>query len=386
VSVTGIKQFFMTTRLLMGQGCLNLLADEIRKTEAEKVLVVTDKGIVRAGILEAVQKILEQCGIPYFVYEEVEPNPDIIGTDRGYDRIKEQKFDLVLAVGGGSVIDCAKALSILLTNGGSIADYFGREQYKNSSVPLFVVPTTVGTGSEVTRACVITDHETHVKKVVGGVSLAPKLAFLDAALLGNLPSQLVAATGMDALTHAIEGYVSTNATPITDALNLHAIRIIAANIRPAVADSGNAEAIGSMLVASTTTGIGFGNSLLGMVHSISHAVGGQYNAPHGILNAILLPYVLEFNWIGNPAKFSHIAEAFRIDIRGITVEDAAKAAVQYVKTLCREVGIPEKLSAIGVDDSKLELLTDMAFNDIYIPTNPRKPKREEVYRIIQSAI
>jgi alcohol dehydrogenase class IV len=382
---SGVKQFSMTTRLLIGLGCVKMLSDEIGKLGARTVLVVTDKGIVRAGIMEAIQKQLEQSGVRFIVYDEVEPNPDIIGTDKAYAQIKE-KIELVVAVGGGSVIDCAKALSILLTNGGSIADYFGREQYKTASLPVFVVPTTVGTGSEVTRACVITDHETHVKKVVGGASLAPRLAFLDASLLGNLPSGLVAATGMDALTHAIEGYVSKNATPITDALNLYAIRMIAASIKQAVTNSKDTEAIGNMLIASTTTGIGFGNSLLGMVHSISHAVGGQYNAPHGILNAILLPHVLEFNWIGNPSKFADIAEAFRIDTKGMSKEDAAKAAVKYVKDLCKEIGIPEKLSAIGVDDSKLELLTDMAFNDIYIPTNPRQPQREDVYRIIKSVI
>lgn len=380
------RQFFMTTKIVMGVDCIRTLSDEVAKAKARQVLVVTDKGIVNAGILEPVMEELKRAGVGAAVYDQVQPNPSIGNTDEAYAKIGGTMYDLVVAVGGGSVIDCAKALTVLLTNGGSIADYFGREKYSRDPVPMFAVPTTVGTGSEVTRACVITDTAAKMKKVVGGASMAPKIAFLDARLVSLLPAPLVAATGMDALTHAIEGYVSKNATPITDALNLHAIRMISRNIRPAVASSDNLEAIHAMLVASTTTGIGFGNALLGIVHSISHAFGGLYNAPHGVLNAILLPYVCEYNWIGNPRKFADIGEAFGLDVRGLTVEDAAKAAVEHVKMMVREVGIPSKMSEIGITGVDLDWLTETSFNDIYVETNPRRPSREDIRAIIRAAV
>jgi alcohol dehydrogenase class IV len=381
-----IRQFFMTTRIVMGVDCIRTLAEETVKFGARRVLIVTDQGIVGAGLLDPVLAEVKKSGAAVQVFDRVKPNPTIEDTNAACAELAAHAFDLIVAVGGGSVIDCAKAISILLTNGGSIADYFGREKFAQAPVPLFAVPTTVGTGSEVTRACVITDTVQKMKKIVGGAGLAPRIAFLDARLVSRLPAPLVAATGMDALTHAIEGYVSKNATPITDALNLHAIRMIGAHIRPAVASSDNLEAMQAMLTASTTTGIGFGNALLGIVHSISHAFGGLYNAPHGILNAILLPYVCEYNWIGNPRKFADIAEAFRLDVRGLTVEEAAKAAVDHIKSLVREVGIPAKMSEIGIADADLEWLTDTAYNDIYVTTNPRRPSREDIRSIIKSAL
>jgi alcohol dehydrogenase class IV len=380
------RQFFMTTKIIAGHGCIHKIPEELKKMNARKILIVTDMGIKSANILDKILKVMDSSELTYVISEDVKPNPDVQNVDNSYQKIKDTSVDSVLAVGGGSVIDTAKALGTLLTNGGSIGDYFGREMYNNDPLPIFAVPTTVGTGSEVTRACVISKHESFEKKIVGGASMAPRIAFLDPSLLTTLPSQLVAATGMDAMTHAIEGYVSNNSTHISDALNLHAIRLIGSNIRPAVANSKNIEAINTMLMASTTTGIGFGNSLLGMVHSISHAIGGHYDAPHGILNAILLPYVLEFNWIGNPRKFADIAQALGVNITNLTIEEAAKAAVENITVLSREIGIPEKLSEIGIDSSKIDALVEQAFHDVYISTNPRQPSAKDLYKIIQAAM
>lgn len=379
-----VKQFFVSTRLIMGPGSIRELPTELEKMNAKHILVVTDQGLVKAGILDQVKEQL--TNVTYTVYDEVIPNPDVPSVDQAYQQLKDESFDLVLAVGGGSVMDTAKGCATLFTNGGSIRDYIGREKYQNDPTPLFVIPTTVGTGSEVTRACAIKDPRTNAKEIIGGASMASRVAFLDGELLQSLPSSIVAATGMDTLTHAVEGYVSLNATPVTDALNLQAIRMVSKYLRPAVADSGNLEAIQQMLIASTTTGIGFGNAFLGLVHSITHAIGGHYEAPHGILNAIVLPTVLEFNWIGNPRKYAEIAEALGIHTQGMSDEDAAKAGIEYIKTLAEDIGIPKTLRDVGIDDTKMDQLVEQIYHDIYIPVNPRKPSRDEIRRILEACL
>jgi len=382
--MSNFKQFFVSTRLIIGPGCIDQLPVELNKIGAKHLLIVTDQGLVKAGILDEVLAQLD--GFTFRVFDNVIPNPTVDSVDSAYHSLKDEKFDLILAVGGGSSIDTAKGISVLLTNGGSLGDYFGREVYKIPPVPLFVAPTTVGTGSEVTRACAILNPKTRMKDIVGGASMACRVAFLDGNLLRTLPASVVAATGMDALTHAIEGYTSRNATPVSDALNLHAIRMIRDNLRPAVADSSNIQAIQNMLVASTTTGIGFGNALIGIVHSISHAINGHFEAPHGVLNAIALPHVLEYNWIGNPRKFADIAEALGVDVRGKSVEDAALGGIERVRRLAKDVGIPEKLSDIGIvmDDSKLDEITDQIMTDQYIQYNPRVPRKAEVRRLLEA--
>ncbi|MFD1707851.1 iron-containing alcohol dehydrogenase [Siminovitchia sediminis] len=380
--------FNAKTKLISGIGSIKSLSQELKKIQASTILVVTDKGIKNAGILN---KVLEEIDSNYdvMIFDEVKPNPEVEMTDNAYHTYKDKGIDLLLAIGGGSVLDTAKGLSVLFSNGGSIADYYGYDIYKNKTYPMFAVPTTVGTGSESGNAAVFTDNSNNLKtkKLIFGEDLFPEVAFLDAELLKNMPSHLISSTGMDALTHAIEGYVANWSSHVTDSLNLHAVRVIGSSIRQATAHSENLEAMHSMLLASTIAGLGMANSGLGMVHGISHAIGAQYDAPHGIVNAILLPYLLEYNWIANPEKFSHIADALRVNIQGLSVEDAAKAAVEHVKTMTAEVGIPDNLSAIGVDDSKIDLLTDIAFNDQqYMVPNPRKMSRQDIYDILQKAI
>lgn len=381
------QKFSAKTDLIVGPGSIQFLADEVKKVNPKAILVVTDKGLISAGITDRVLKEIEEIDVKKIIFDEVKPNPDVEITDRAYQSFKDKGIELIISIGGGSVTDSAKGLAVLFTNGGSIADYFGFDEYKIPALPIFAIPTTAGTGSEGGNAAVFTENETMTKKLIFGESLFPKVAFLDAKLLQGMPRHLVASTGMDALTHAIEGYVSRFGNVVTDAMNLHSIRVISSAILPATANSDNLDAINAMLQASTCTGIGMANSGLGMVHGISHAIGGQYDAPHGLVNAILLPYLLEYNWIANPEKFAHVAEALRVNIHGMTVEEAAKAAVEHVKELSREVGIPEKLSAIGVDDKKIDLLTDIAFNDqLYMRPNPRKMTREDIKGILIKAI
>ncbi|MBM7714689.1 alcohol dehydrogenase [Bacillus thermophilus] len=389
MSANKLTEFMAKTKLITGSGCVKQLKDEVNNREYNTMLIVTDKGIRNSGILEKIETILQSTSIETLIYDEVKPNPTVTATNEAYILFKDKGIKSILAVGGGSVIDSAKALAVLFANGGSIADYFGFDIYGNDPIPLFAIPTTVGTGSEGGHAAVITeDHvELKTKKLVFGETLFPKVAFLDGELLQGMPGSLVASTGMDALTHAIEGYVSRNGSVITDALNLHAVRVIGASILEAVGNTENVEAMNKMVQASCSTGIGMANGGLGLVHGISHAIGAQYDAPHGIVNAILLPYVLEFNWIADPYKFAQIGEALRVNTWGMTVEDAAKAAVEKVKELTREVGIPDKLSAIGVDKQNIDVLTDIACKDeLYMIPNPRKATRQDIYNILESAI
>ncbi|HJF32288.1 MAG TPA: iron-containing alcohol dehydrogenase [Sporosarcina psychrophila] len=383
-------EFMAKTTLYTGSGSLKFLKGAIAKYGWEgNVLFVTDKGIEGAGILKKVIDSLPDIQEKSITYNDVKPNPSVTATNAIYEKHKDDGIQNIIAVGGGSVIDTAKALAVLFTNGGSIDDYFGFDLYSNEPLPVFAVATTVGTGSEGGHATVITvdNSDLKTKQLVFGEGLFPKAAILDGELLLGMPGSLVSSTGMDALTHAIEGYVSRNGSIVTDALNLHAVRVIGEAILEASSDTTNISAMNRMIQASTTTGIGMSNGGLGLVHGISHAIGAQYDAPHGIVNAILLPYVLEYNWIANPKKFADIAQALRVNTWGISVEDAAKAGVKRVKELTNEVGIPSNLSEIGVSEDSIEILTDIAFNDeLYMGANPRRATRKDIKDILTKAI
>lgn len=383
-------EFMAKTTLYTGSGSIKFLKGAIDKYgSAGKLLFLTDKGIEGAGILQKVIDSLPGVQENAEIFNEIKPNPSVTATNAIYEKHKEDGIQNIVAVGGGSVIDTAKALAVLFTNGGSIDDYFGFDLYSNEPLPVFAVATTVGTGSEGGHATVITvdNSDLKTKQLVFGEGLFPKAAILDGELLVGMPGSLVASTGMDALTHAIEGYVSRNGSIVTDALNLHAVRVIGEAILEASSDTTNVSAMNRMIQASTTTGIGMSNGGLGLVHGISHAIGAQYDAPHGIVNAILLPYVLEYNWIANPKKFADIAQALRVNTWGLSVEDGAKAGVKRVKELTNEVGIPENLSEIGVSADSIEILTDIAFKDeLYMGANPRRATRNDIRKILTKAI
>lgn len=389
MGATNITEFLARTKLITGSGSISKLVDEVDATQHNTMLIITDKGIKNSGILEKVKENLSSKDLKFETFDDVHPNPSITDTDKIYETFKNSDIQSILAVGGGSVIDTAKALSVLFTNGGSIADYFGFDIYKSTPTPLFAVPTTVGTGSEGGHAAVITvdNAEIKTKELFFGEDLFPKVAVLDGELISGMPGGLVASTGMDALTHAIEGYVSKNGSVITDALNLHAVNVIGQNILPASTNTDNIEAMNNMVQASCSTGIGMANGGLGLVHGISHAIGAQYDAPHGIVNAILLPYVLEFNWPSNPEKFAQIAHSLRVNISDLTVEEGAKAGVERVKQLTKEAGIPEKLSEIGVEKDSIEILAEIAINDdLYMLPNPRKVTKKEIVGILEKSI
>jgi len=382
--------FLSDTKLVTGSGAVDFLEDDLKEGGHKNLLIITDKGIKSSGILEKVTKIIDKTDVNILeIFDEVLPNPSVSLANETTEKYKDQNIDAIVAIGGGSVLDFSKSIALLLTNGGSIADYFGFDKVRKESIPLYAVATTVGTGSEAGHAAVLTENTTDLKtkELVIDRKLFPEVAYLDGSLLTGMPGKLVASTGMDALTHAIESYVSRNGSHVTDALNLHAVKIIGETIPMATAHTNNEEAMNKMIQASTSTGIAMSNGGLGLVHGISHAVGAQYDAPHGVVNAILLPYVLEYNWIANPQKFADIANALRINTWGKSVEESAKLAVERVRELTREVGIPGTLGEIGVDKEKIDILADIAINDdLYMGANPRKTTKEDIVKILERAI
>jgi alcohol dehydrogenase class IV len=305
-------------------------------------------------------------------------------VQRAVERAHARGVDGVVAVGGGSPIDAGKMVALLAQHGGVTADYEGVGLVPGPTLPLVALPTTVGTGSEVTRGAVITDTDKNAKMVVVSPHVFPRVAILDPTLLEKLPPHITAATGMDSLTQAIEAYVSRGANPIADALNLAALRAISDHLRLAVARN-DPEALAVMQVATTMQGIGFHNAGLGLVHAMSNTVGGAFGTPHGVTNAIILPHVMAFNVAADPVRFATVAEAMGEPIGNLSIRDAADRAVQAVRRLSRDVGIPETLGKIGVDPEAIPLLARAAATAIDAPTNPRHFTVEDIERLYRQS-
>jgi alcohol dehydrogenase class IV len=380
-----LREFLMPTKIVMGLRAARNVGQEFGKYGLNRVMIVTDPGLEKAGVINIIKQSLESGKITFIVFSGVEANPSTEVVAKAYNLFEKENCQGLLGVGGGSSMDTAKAVSILATNGGLIESYTGMDVYKKPPAPLIVIPTTVGTGSEVTRGCVITDLKLKKKLVIRGMNLYPRIAILDPEFVQSLPARVTAGTGMDALTHAIEGYVSTASNPISDGLHRHAILLIGQNLRAAVANSGNIEAIGNMLVASTIAGIAFANSLLGLVHAMSHPVSAHFNVSHGDANAILLPHVMRFNWISNVDRFADIATLLgvRQDLGRV---EMARISGDLVSNLGHDIGIPSGLSQVGVDKNGCEMLANEAIQEALIATNPRLASLGNIVDIYNKAL
>lgn len=377
-------EFVLPTRIIYGEGSINKLPDEIRKLNNKKPLLVTDKGIITAGIAEKITDILEEAGIDYAVFDGIQPNPRDTTVTETAEFAMANNTDMLIAVGGGSSIDTAKAAGVILTEGGTINDYEGLDKLKKPITDLIAVPTTVGTGSEVTFWSVITDTKRHFKMSVGSPLIAAKLAIVDPDLVETLPPSAVAATGMDALTHAIEGYTCKLAEPITDACGIYAIQMIGENIREAVyCDS--KEARGKMLLASLIAGICFGNSDIAGVHCMGEAMGGLYDMPHGLSMAIMLPHVMEYNYVACVDKFARIADALGENTEGMDKRAAAHKAVDAVYKLNKDLQIPTFIQAGGRREDIQELAERSAVN-VSVGSNPRKADTEAFRKMFENAV
>lgn len=379
-------QFFIPSVNMMGEGALPDAYNAIQSYGLKKALIVSDEGIEKAGIIDQVVKALAAKNIKSAVFAKTQPNPTTANVNEGLALLKAEQCDFVISLGGGSPHDCAKGIALVATNGGDIKDYEGLDKSKKPQLPLVAINTTAGTASEMTRFCIITDEARHIKMAIVDKHTTPILSVNDPSLMVGKPKALTAATGMDALTHAVEAYVSTAATPITDACALKAVSLIHKHLKNAVDDGKNMAAREGMVYAQFLAGMAFNNASLGHVHAMAHQLGGFYDLPHGVCNAVLLPHVEEFNATVCAARLKDIAAAFEIDTRNMTDEQGAKACIDAIKKLSASVNIPKGLTELGAKESDLPTLAKNALNDACSFTNPRKATLEEVVAIYKAAM
>lgn len=378
--------FFMPSVSLFGAGVLSELADRVTSLGGAKPLIVTDKGMTELGYTKQVTDLLDQANIQYAVFDETIPNPTDENVVAGTKAYQDNQCDMLISLGGGSAHDCCKAVGLLVSSGGEIADYEGLDMSKKPLPPYVAINTTAGTASELTRFTIITNTSNHVKMAIVDWRVTPDLAINDPELMINMPPSLTAATGMDALTHAIEAYVSTDANPITDAAALQAMRLISQHLRVAVGRGDDLEARDAMAYAQYLAGMAFNNAGLGHVHAMSHQLGGMYDLPHGVCNALLLPHVCEANLMVAQERYADIAEALGENTYGLPLREAAEMAVVAIRCLSEDVGIPSTLSELGVKDEDIETMVEHAQQDVCALTNPRRLNDKEVAAIFRAAM
>jgi len=381
-----IVTFQIPTQILFGAGALDRLPDSLPVSSPAKILLVTDRGLRRAGILDQVAAVLEKGGLPFAVFDETEENPSVETVEAATALLRDEACDLVMGLGGGSPMDVAKSVAIMAGNPGSIRDYEGTQKIPHPPLPVVAIPTTAGTGAEVTPFIVITDIVRRFKMTIVCRSAIPALAVVDPALMATMPAPLAAATGMDALTHGIESYVSLLAQPFTEALALHGIRLIGQNLRRGVADRADREAVGNLAIASTMVAAAFSHTRLGNAHALAHPLGGFYNIPHGVANAVLLPHIMAYNAPACPEKMANIAGAMGIDVCGLPAPDGAAAAVEAVRRLMHDIGIPHGLGALGLKEEDIPRLAADAIKSGNIAVNPRPTRLEDLAGLYHAAL
>lgn len=370
----------------MWPGSLKKMNQEVQAAGFKKALIVTDKELVKIGLVNKLTSLLDEGGIEYSIFDETQPNPTVGNVESGLELLKQSNCDFVISFGGGSPHDCAKGIALVATNGGNIKDYEGLDQSKKPQLPLVAVNTTAGTASEMTRFAIITDEARHIKMAIVDKNTTPVIAVNDALLMMDMPKSLTAATGMDALTHAIEAYVSTIATPITDACALKAIELIAANLRKVVGDGHDEEARDAMAYAAEyLAGMAFNSASLGYVHAMAHQLGGFYDLPHGVCNAVLLPHVQAYNKTAVSKKLVAVAVAMGESIEGLGEQEAADLCISAIKRLSSDVNIPSGLQELGVKEEDFDTLATNALKDACGLTNPIQASHEDIVSIYRSA-
>ncbi|MFO7166703.1 MAG: iron-containing alcohol dehydrogenase [Chloroflexota bacterium] len=380
-------EFQLRPRVLYRPGLVREIGEELARLQVRRAFIVADAGVERAGLLDAVRDGLAGHVELVGVYTDVPANSSVSAVERGAARARAANADVIVAVGGGSPIDTAKAMRILLSENGSLLDHQGYNLIERPLMPMVAVPTTAGTGSEVTAWAVIRDEDAGVKVSFSSPFLAPDLAVLDPEMTLTLPPQLTAATGMDALTHAIESFVGQNSNPITDSLALQAIDMISNNLRAAVHSGRDIDARGNMLIASCIAGVAFssGGGCLGIVHAIAHAVGGVFEVHHGTANSIILPHGMRFNSVAVPNRYSRIARAMGVNAGGRPEQDVIEDGVAAVAQLAADCGLPLRLRDVGVPEEALPAIADAALGDAAIFTNPRPATADDVLAVARAA-
>jgi alcohol dehydrogenase len=373
-------KYHMPTAIIFGPGSLSELGGAIQdRLRSSRPLLVTDRGVVKAGIAEKLISQLPETP----TFDEVEQNPRHTTVDRGGEIARELKPDLIIGLGGGSVLDAAKAIALLATNPGRIEDYEGREKYKTAPLPVLAIPTTCGTGSEVTWVAVITHTGRQFKMSIKGPQMYPAVALVDPDLLMTLPPHLIASTGLDALTHAVEAFTVKPASVITDALALESLRLIFRSLPEAYQDiRNNAESRESLMLGSLLAGLAFGNSDVGAVHCLAESVGSLYDTPHGVANAVFLPYVMEFNLEAAKAKYAAIAAVAGIETK--TKDEAAGRLIEKIKQLSRDLSIPD-FRELRIPENDFPLIAQKSFENNSNPSNPREATAADYLDILRRA-
>ncbi|EZH78631.1 MAG: iron-containing alcohol dehydrogenase [Pseudomonas sp.] len=377
-------QFLLPTRIVMEPGLRARTGEHLAELGLRHVLLITDPGVKRAGLLENIYQSLDAAGIRYAEVADVKPNPRAEDVNRVAEQFRGQGIDGLLAVGGGSAMDAAKAIAVLLTHPGKVEDYEGAFQLQGPALPVVAIPTTAGTGSEVTFFSVITDTKRQFKMSLLDYRIGPVLALLDSDITTTLPPAIAAATGMDALTHAIEAYTGKPANPISDGLALHAIRLIARYLKPAVQEPDNLEAREQMLIASLIAGMAFGNADIASVHCISEAIGGMYDTPHGVGNAIFLPFVFAHNRDADLRRHADVAYALGIDPT-LAPAAAAEAAVEHLFAMSRELKIPRFKEVAGVREEDFLAIAEKSKSNISDSSNAKPMNVDSYLAIIRQA-
>lgn len=379
------NRFILNETSYHGKGAIEAIVTEAKARGFKKALVCSDADLIKFGVTTKVTDLLDKEGAAYTIYSEIKPNPTIKNVKDGVKALKDAGADYIIAVGGGSSIDTAKAIGIIDRNPefADVRSLEGVAPTKNPCTPIFAVPTTAGTAAEVTINYVITDEEKDRKMVCVDVHDIPVVAFVDPDMMSSMPKSLMAATGMDALTHAIEGYITGGAWELSDMFHIKAIEIIARSLREAV--NGDATGIEGMALGQYVAGMGFSNVGLGIVHSMAHPLGALYDTPHGVANAIILPTVMAYNAEATGTKYKDIAEAMGVDTTGMDQDNYRKAAIQAVKQLSLDVGIPADLKDI-VKVEDIDFLSQSAFDDACRPGNPKDTSVEDIKSLFKSLL
>jgi len=382
-----ITLFRTTPRIVMGPGAIGQIEQEVRALMAKKVLFVTDKGIIEAGLIKLAQDVLEKSEIKYAVFDAVEPDPRYEIAADCVDMIRREKADLVIGFGGGSPIDIAKSSAIMATNDGPISEYFGIDLIPKPGLLTLMVPTTAGTGSEVTPIAILSDEGEKLKKGIISPYLFPSVAILDPELTLGLPPNITASTGMDALIHAIEAYTSVNATDMTDILAFRAMELLYQNIRTAYANGNSLLARSSMMEGSLLAGMAFANAGVTAVHAFAYPIGAEFHIPHGVANTLMLPHVMRFNLLGNLPKFAEISEAFDLSTESFDGLRAAEMFVEAIERLAEDLRVPRHLAEFGVTEGDISRLAEGVMKVTrLLANNPRTLTLEDAKEIYKRAL
>lgn len=383
-----INRFILNEVSYFGPGARRQLPEVVNRLGKNKALVVTDPGLIKFGVAKMVTDVLDENNICYDIFSEVKPNPTVSNVQQGVEAFKQSGADFIIAIGGGSAIDTAKGVGIIINNPefADVVSLEGCAPTKNKSVPIVALPTTAGTAAETTINYVIIDEAKQKKMVCVDPNDIPAVAIIDAELMYSLPRSLTAATGMDALTHAIEGYITKGAWSMSDMFEIEAIRMISRYLPIAVEEPQNAEARNGMAVAQYIAGMAFSNVGLGLVHGMAHPLGSLFDVPHGVANALLLPTIMEFNMPACIDKYPEIATAMGVNIDGMSKEDASVAAVNAVRDLAVKVGIPQHMSELGIGESDIARLSEQAITDVCTPGNPREVTIEDIVTLYKKVL